>query len=110
MPGRPYLQFITQAERIWGEMPHRERLVLIAVLKHDTTHSELLHVMDLMSLTEIGSPVTIHKAIKCLEVGHYLKLDAIKRDQRIKAISLTSKSLTLLKRLDRLALNSITSK
>jgi DNA-binding MarR family transcriptional regulator len=110
VPCRPYLQFFTQAERIWGEMPHRERLVLIAVLKHSTTRSVLLRVMDLINLSEIGSPATIHGAIKRLEVGHYLKLGAIKGDQRIRAVSLTSKSLALFKRLDRLVLNSITSK
>jgi len=110
VPYLPYLHFITQEEGIWGEMPHRERLVLNAVLKHSITRSELLHVMDLMNLTEIGSPVTIHKAIKCLEAGHYLKLDAIQGDQRIKAISLTSKSLALLKRLDQLVTESIKDK
>ncbi len=110
MPSRPYLQFFTQAERIWGEMPYRERLVLIAVLKHSTTRSVLLRVMDLINLSEIGSPATIHGAIKRLEVGHYLKLGTIKVDQRVKAVSLTSKSLTLLKRLDRLVAESIRHK
>ena len=110
MPNRPYLQFITQAERIWGDIPHRERLVLNAVLKHSASRSELLRVMDLINLSAIGSPATIHGAIKRLEVGHYLKLAAITGDQRIKVISLTSKSQALFKRLDRLVLNSITSK
>ena len=110
MPNRPYLQFITQEEHIWGKIPHRERLVLNTVLKHSTTRSELLRVMDLINLSEIGSLATIHAAIKRLEVGHYLKLAAIKGDQRIKVVSLTPKSLALFKRLDRLVLNSITSK
>ena len=102
MPNRPYLQFITQAERIWGDIPHRERLVLNAVLKHSASRLELLRVMDLINLSAIGSPATIHGAIKRLEVGHYLKLAAIKGDQRIKAVSLTPKSLVLFKRLDKL--------
>jgi DNA-binding MarR family transcriptional regulator len=58
----------------------------------------------------MGSPASIHGAIKRLEVGHYLKLAAISGDQRIKVISLTSKSQALFKRLDRLVLNTITSK
>jgi DNA-binding MarR family transcriptional regulator len=58
----------------------------------------------------MGSPATIHGAIKRLEVGHYLKLAAISGDQRIKVISLNSKSQALFKRLDRLVLNTITSK
>jgi hypothetical protein len=110
VPSRPYLQFIAQEEHIWGKIPHRERLVLIAVLKHSTTRSELLRVMDLINLSEIGSPATIHGAIKRLEVGHYLKLGAIKGDQRIRAVSLSAKSLALFRRLDRLVVNSITSK
>ena len=110
MPNRPYLQFIAQEEHIWGKMPHRERLVLNAVLKHSTTRSELLRVMDLINLSEIGSPATIHGAIKRLEVGHYLKLAAIAGDQRIRAVSLSTKSLALFKRSDRLVLSGITSK
>ena len=110
VPNRPYLQFITQTERIWGEMPCHERLVLIAVLKHSTTRSELLRAMDLINLSEIGSPATIHGAIKRLKVGHYLKLTAITGDQRIKAVSFTSKSQMLFKRLERLVAESIRHK
>ena len=91
-------------------MPHRERLVLNAVLKHSASRTELLRVMDLLSLYEIGSPATIHGAIKRLKVGHYLKLSAIAGDQRIKVISLNSKSQALFKRLDTLATESIKDK
>ena len=105
-----FIQFITREEHIWGKMPHRERLVLNAVLKHSTTRSELLRVMDLINLSTIGSPATIHGAIKRLEVGHYLKLAAIKEDQRIKAVSLTPKSLAVFKRLDKLVTEGIKDK
>jgi hypothetical protein len=80
VPNRPYLQFITQEEHIWGKLPHRERLVLNAVLKHSTTRSELLRLMDLINLTAIGSPATIHGAINYLAMGHYLQLDAVAGD------------------------------
>jgi hypothetical protein len=58
----------------------------------------------------MGSPATIHGAIKRLEVGHYLKLAAITGDQRIKVFSLTSKSQVLFKPLDRLVIEGIKDK
>lgn len=64
--------------------------------------------MDLINLSTITGDHSW--VIKGLEEGHYLQLSVIARDQRIKVISLTSKSLALFKRSDKLVTESIKDK
>jgi hypothetical protein len=87
-------------------MPMRERLVLIAVFKNSMANAPPQQIQDVLQLREIGSPVSIHKAIKSLQVGRYVKLNAVVGDGRIKLVALTPKSLALFERLSNLVVSA----
>jgi DNA-binding MarR family transcriptional regulator len=85
----------------------RERLVLIAVFKNSMANSPPQQIQDVLQLREIGSPVSIHKAIKSLQASRYVKLNAVVGDGRIKLVALTpNKSQALFERLSNLVVSA----
>jgi DNA-binding MarR family transcriptional regulator len=84
----------------------RERLVLMAVFKNSMANSPPQQIQDVLQLREIGSPVSIHKAIKSLQASRYLKLNGVVGDGRIKVVTLSPKSRALFERLSNLVVSA----
>lgn len=100
MNSTPYARFTVAKENLWKKMLFRERQVLQAVLVNRSKN--LFKVSDLIKLSALGSPATIHKAlINLIESGH-LKYCTMPGSDRSKFISLTKTSNTLFIKLNAL--------
>jgi len=97
---RPYLNFIEKSAAVWGDLPHRNRLLLQAVLKNNSPG--VLRVTDLIQMSEIGSQATVHAALTKLVKANLIKLTNLKIDNRSKEVSLTPKALAIFAKLDNL--------
>ena len=105
MPLSPYVRFTVSKEKLWKGMPSRERRVLKAVLIHGPVN--LLTVSGLISLSSLGSPLTIHICLKRLIESGHLKYSTNPIYGVCKFISLTTTSNILFRKLNTLMLKSI---
>jgi DNA-binding MarR family transcriptional regulator len=94
----PYAYFAVTKEKLWKGMPFRERQIMKMILVHDPENP--LKVSDLISIPTLGSPATVHSALKSLIESGYLKYFTISHSSRGKFIALTKKSTTLFKKLN----------
>jgi len=96
----PYRRFIVENEKVWKDMPERERKILVEILGQDIDNP--MRVMDIILCANLGSQATIHAALTNLQKAGYLRYTSYKADGRSKFITLTPKSVSLFKRLDKL--------
>ena len=96
----PYHQFVIQKEKVWKDLPERERKILVEILGQDIKNP--MRVMDIILCASLGSQATIHAALTNLQKAGYLRYTSYRADGRSKFISLAPKSVSLFKRLDKL--------
>jgi DNA-binding MarR family transcriptional regulator len=94
----PYAHFAIANEKLWKGMPFRERQIIKMILVHDPENP--MKVSDLISIPTLGSPATVHSALKNLIESGYLKHFTTSNSSRGKFITLTKKSTTLIKKLN----------
>jgi DNA-binding MarR family transcriptional regulator len=94
----PYAHFAVAKEKLWKGMPFRERQIIKMILVHGPENP--LKVSDLISIPTLGSPATVHSALKSLIESGYLKCFTTPNSRRGKFIILTKKSTTLVKKLN----------
>ena len=104
MSPRPYAHLLAESDKIWGAIPDRDRKVLMAVQQHYALTPSPLKATTLFNQSTLGSPVPIYESIKRLTKGGYLRLSPDRMDQRVKHLSIATKGLKLLDRLDALVL------
>ena len=97
-----YLRFFIESEKIWGSIRDRDRRVFTAVHYHYTFMPKPLHATELLQRHDLGSSAVVHSSIKRLRTAGYLKLSQDKVDQRVKHLSITTKGVQLLERLNKL--------
>ncbi len=96
----PYHRFAVQKEKLWKDMPDRERKILLAILGQDPENQ--MRVMDIILCAHLGSQATIHAALTNLHNAGYLRYTSYTVSGRSKFITLAPKSLTLFKSLNKL--------
>jgi len=96
----PYHRFAIEKEKLWKDLPERERRILVEILGQDTQNP--MRVMDIILCANLGSQATIHASLTNLQKAGYLRYTSYKADGRSKFITLSPKSVSLFKRLDRL--------
>ena len=96
----PYHRFAVQKEKLWKDMPDRERKILEEILGQDPENQ--MRVMDIILRTNLGSQATIHAALTNLQKTGYLRYTSYAVSGRSKFITLAPKSISLFKRLNKL--------
>ena len=91
-----YLKFSDARQKIWGkyDVQSKERQILRLVAQaffRDTP----LKVSNLLDMSHIASPATIHKAMKLLISKDLLKVKEDKVDGRIKYLAPTNRAIKL---------------
>lgn len=94
----PYAYFSVTKEKLWKGMPFRERQIVKMILVHGPENP--LKVSDLISIPTLGSPATVHSALKSLIESGYLKYFTTPNSSRSKFIALTKKSTALIKKIN----------
>jgi hypothetical protein len=94
----PYTRFSVAKEKIWGNMPERERMVLRLISTQEIDSP--LKVKELISIKALGSPASIHVALTCLIKSGHLKHSSLPDFGRSKFINLTPASTNLFKKLN----------
>jgi DNA-binding MarR family transcriptional regulator len=97
-----YLQFADVGEKIQASynLSSKECKILRVITRAHLQNSSL-RVQSLLSMSDIASPATIHKAIKSLVSKGLLKINHSDTDARIKLLSPTSRALKLYDELGR---------
>lgn len=104
----PHTRFNVAKEKLWKDMPFRERRVLMAVLTQGS--ESLFKVSDLINLSALGSQATIHASLTSLIKSGHLKYSFISGFRHSKFISLTKTSSTLFSKLDTLFIACATAR
>ena len=94
----PYAYFTITKEKLWKGMPFRERQIIKMILVQCPENP--LKVTDLISIPTLGSPATVHSALKSLIESGHLEYFTLPNSSRSKFITLTKKSTTLFKKLN----------
>ena len=94
----PYAHFSVANEKLWKGIPFRERQIVKVILVNNPENP--LKVSDLISIRILGSPATVHSALKSLIDSGYLEYFTIPNSSRNKYIALTKKSTTLFRKLN----------
>ena len=90
-----YFRFLnlakTLAEASSKELDNTAKLLLETICLHTYSTKDYLTVSEIIAMSHIGSPATLHARLKKMVVAGYLALD-IQKDARIKKVIPTSKA------------------
>jgi DNA-binding MarR family transcriptional regulator len=87
-------------ERIIGSLSlsHKEALILRTLMTYSLVNKRIT-VSDLLAMREIGSPATIHSFLKKLIQSNFITTELEKKDNRIKYLSPSTKTIKLFSKL-----------
>ena len=102
-----YLRFLEATSKLEINMAPNSRRILEELLKKGNVQP--YRVQDIISMHEIASQATLHKALKELINDGYLRLKASPQDARVKYVQLTKKTNDLVQKISRLIEKSVSS-
>lgn len=95
-----YLKFLEATSKLEINIPPNSKRILKEILKRGYGHP--CRVKDIISMQEIASQATLHKALKELIADGYLMLKADPRDGRARHIQVTKKTNDLVQKVSKL--------
>jgi len=95
-----YLKFLEATSKLEINIPPNSKRVLKVILKRGD--GEPCRVQDIISMQEIASQATLHKALKELISDGYLMLKADPHDGRARHIQVTKKTNDLVQKVSKL--------
>ena len=100
-----YVTFIKASKKIASEFSEHEKQVLNGIAQRDS--SALCRVQDILRMSSIASPATLHKTLSELVSRGYLSLQQSKEDGRIKYVTFTKKTEKLIDKLSAILKSSV---
>lgn len=101
----PYVTFLKASNEIASEFSEHEKRILNGIAQRDPL--TLCRVQDILKMSSIASPATLHKTLLELVSRGYLSLQQSKEDGRVKYVTFTKKTEKLIDKLSTLLKSSV---